>query len=124
MKILFLTKYENLAASSRLRAYQYKNKMDPSRFEVDVKPLLTTYYLEKKFKDQRTSFFYLIYLFLKRTFNLLNIRKYDVIIIHFELFSFLPPIFEWLLFQTNKKIYFDYDDAIYHNYDLSNNLLV
>ena len=121
MKILFLTKYDNLAASSRLRAYQYQSKLDPSRFDVDVKPLLTTYYLEKKFKDQRTSFFYLIYLFLKRTFNLLNIRKYDVIIIHFELFPFLPPIFEWLLFKTDKKIYFDYDDAIYHNYDLSNN---
>ena len=35
----------------------------------------------------------------------------------------MPPIFEWFLFQTDKKIYFDYDDAIYHNYDLSDNLI-
>ena len=123
MKILFLTKYDSLAASSRLRAYQYAIKLDPSRYDVDVEPLLSAFYLEKKFKDQHISFFYLVYLFLKRVLILVNIQKYNVIIIHFELFPFLPPIFEWFLFKTNKKIYFDYDDAIYHNYDLSNNLL-
>ena len=53
MKILFLTKYDGLAASSRLRAYQYQNKMDSSKFEVDVKPLLSAFYLGKKFKDKK-----------------------------------------------------------------------
>ena len=69
MKILFLTKYDNLAASSRLRAYQYKNKMDPSRFEVDVKPLLSSFYLEQRFKAKHVSVFYLSYLFFKRIFR-------------------------------------------------------
>ena len=124
MKVLFLTKYDNLAASSRLRAYQYKNKMDSSKFEVDVKPLLSTFYLERKWRDKHISFFYLGFLFFKRVFTLLNIQKYNVIVIHLELFPFLPPIFEWFLFKTNKKIYFDYDDAIYHNYDLSDHLLI
>jgi glycosyltransferase involved in cell wall biosynthesis len=124
MKVLFLTKYDNLAASSRLRAYQYKNKMDSSKFEVDVKSLFSNLYLEKKFNNRRVGFFYLAYLFLKRIFDLCNIRKYDSIIIHLELFPFLPPVFEWFLFKTNKLIYFDYDDAIYHNYDMSNNYFI
>ncbi|SVB89998.1 uncharacterized protein METZ01_LOCUS242852, partial [marine metagenome] len=81
MKVLFLTKYDNLAASSRLRAYQYKNKMDPSRFEVDVKPLFSNFYLEQRFKAKQINFFYLVYLFIKRIFTLFNIRKYNVIII-------------------------------------------
>ena len=124
MKILFLTKYDTLAASSRLRAYQYKDKMDSSRFEVDVKPLLSNRYLERKFTNKRISIFYLAYLFFKRIFDLLNTDKYDVIIIHLELFPFIPPVFEWLLFKTNKKIYFDYDDAVYHNYDMADNFLI
>ena len=124
MNVLFLTKYDNLAASSRLRAFQYQNKIDSSRFNVDVKPLLSNNYLEKKFSNQQISILYLIYLFFKRLFSLLNVSKYEVIIIHIELFPFIPPIFEWLLFKTNKKIYFDYDDAIFHTYDLSENFFI
>ena len=124
MNILFLTKYDDLAASSRLRAFLYQKKIDSSRSNVDVQPLLSNVYLEKKFKKQHVSFIYLIYLFFRRVFFLLNIAKYEVIVIHIELFPFIPPIFEWLLFKTNKKIYFDYDDAIFHTYDLSENLLI
>lgn len=124
MKILFLTKYDNLAASSRLRAYQYKDWMDSSRYEVDVKPLLSNRYLEKKFNNIRVGIFYLSYLFFRRVVTLFKIIKYDVIIIHLELFPFVPPVFEWLLFKVNKKIYFDYDDAIYHSYDMSDNFLI
>ena len=29
-----------------------------------------------------------------------------------------------ILFFSNKKIYFDYDDAVYHNYDMSNNIFI
>jgi len=124
MNILFLTKYDDLAASSRLRAFLYQKKIDSSRSNVDVQPLLSNVYLEKKFKKQHVSFIYLIYLFFRRVFFLLNIAKYEVIVIHIELFPFIPPIFEWLLFRTNKKIYFDYDDAIFHTYDLSKNLVI
>mgnify|MGYP003971255267 CR=1 FL=1 len=124
MKVLFLTKYDNLAASSRLRAYQYRNKMDEIRFEVDVKPLLSNNYLTKKFNNKRIGFFYLAYLFIKRIVDLVNFKKYDSIIIHLELFPFLPPFFEWLLFKSSVKIYFDYDDAIYHNYDMSQNFFI
>jgi len=124
MRVLFLTKYDDLAASSRLRAFQYQNRMDSSKFEVRVQSLLSNFYLKQVFKNNRISFFYLIFLFLKRMMALLTIRNYDVIIIHIELFPFIPPIFEWVLFQTSKNIYFDYDDAIFHNYDMSDNSLV
>ena len=53
---------------------------------------------------------------------MLKLNKDEVIIIHCELFPYVPPIFEWVLFKLNKNIYVDYDDAIFHNYDLSDNL--
>ena len=49
MNIIFLTKYGNLAASSRLRAYQYQNKIESSKIKVDVQSLLSNSYIEKKF---------------------------------------------------------------------------
>ena len=124
MNIIFLTKYGNLAASSRLRAYQYQNKIESSKIKVDVQPLLSNSYLEKKFNNKPVSLFYLVYLFIKRLFFLFRLGKYDVIVIHIELFPFIPPVFEWVLFRTNKKIYFDFDDAVFHNYDLSENFFI
>jgi glycosyltransferase involved in cell wall biosynthesis len=124
MKILFLTKYDTLAASSRLRAYQFQEKMDLLKYEVEVKPLLSNYYLKLRFNNKRANILYLIFLFLKRVYSLIGIVKYDVIVIHIELFPFLPAFFERLLFFSNKKIYFDYDDAVYHNYDMSNNIFI
>ena len=107
MNVLFLTKYDTLAASSRLRAFQYQSKIDASRFNVDVQPLLSNIYLEKKFNNKRISLIYLIYLFFKRLFFLFNVYKYEVIVIHIELFPFVPPIFEWILLKFHKNIYFD-----------------
>lgn len=78
MNVLFLTKYDILPASSRLRTFQYQSKIDASRFNVDVQALLSNNYLEKKFNNQRISFIYLIYLFFKRTLlykaDFLNLR--------------------------------------------------
>ena len=106
MNILFLTKYDNLAASSRLRAFQYQNKINSSKSKsrVDVQALLSNSYLEKKFNNKHVSFIHLIYLFFKRLYFLFKIVKYEIIIIHIELFPFVPPIFEWFLFKTNKLV--------------------
>ena len=122
--IIFLTKYGNLAASSRLRAYQYKDKIDSPILNVEVQSLFSNKYLEKRFKSKSISIFYIFYLCLKRFFFLLKLNKYEVIIIHCELFPYIPPLFEWVLFKSNKNIYVDYDDAIFHNYDLSDNLYI
>jgi glycosyltransferase involved in cell wall biosynthesis len=122
--ILFLTKYDNLAASSRLRAYQYQNKIPLSICKVDVQPLLSNRYLEKKFSGIPVSGFYLFYLFIRRLFFLFKVNRYDVIIVHIELFPFIPPVFEWLLFKAKSKVYLDYDDAIFHTYELSENFYI
>ena len=124
MNIIFLTKYGNLAASSRLRAYQYQDKIESSKIKVDVQPLLSNSYIEKKFNNKPVGLFHIFYLFIKRLFFLFRLGKYDVIVIHIELFPFIPPIFEWVLFRTKKKIYFDFDDAVFHNYDLSENFYI
>ena len=39
--------------------------------------------------------------------------------LHCELFPYLPSIFEKMVTLPRKPIVFDYDDAIFHNYDIN-----
>ncbi len=125
MKILFLTKYSDLSASSRLRAFQYKSRIDKTEHSVDVQSLFDNKYLLMRFKSPNIlNIHRIIYSFIKRFIFLLKVYRYDVLVIHLELFPYFPPVFEYLLSKTNKKIYYDYDDAIFHVYDKSNSDLV
>lgn len=44
-------------------------------------------------------------------------QEYDLLIIHCELFPFLPPVFEFALSLLRIPFVYDYDDAIFHQYD-------
>lgn len=123
-KIVFLTKYGEMAASSRLRAYQYKLNVDKSICSIDVQSLLDDKYLNRKFDGGAVRLGHFFWLFLKRLSFLFKIIKYDIAIIHIDLFPYLPPIIERLLFYLSVKVYFDYDDAVFHHYEYSDNALI
>jgi len=122
--ILFFTKYGDMAASSRLRAYQYRKMLSDEGYECEVSPLLDNDYLLHRADYKIFNLGKLVYLFMVRFFKLFLISKHDIIVIHMELFPYIPPVFEWFLFKTNKQIYHDYDDAIFCNYDNSDNFFI
>ena len=119
-RILALTKYGRMGASSRLRTYQYVPYWEENGFAVSVKPLFSNDYLEKKYNG---SFFYgkAIKGYLRRYFSLLDTSDYTLVWIEKELFPMVPFLFEKLLFQRTQPVVVDYDDAIFHNYDLHPN---
>ena len=51
-------------------------------------------------------------------------HKYDLIVIHCEIFPYLPPLFEKYLTLRKIKYIFDYDDAIFHNYDQTSHMII
>ena len=53
-----------------------------------------------------------------------TIYKYDKIVIEKEIFPYFFSWFEKVFFLLKVKYVVDYDDAIFHNYDLSNNKLI
>ena len=61
---------------------------------------------------------------LKRIFNLIFVYKYDLLVIEKELIPFFPPLFEYLLKIFKIKYILDYDDAIFHRYNLHRNSFV
>jgi glycosyltransferase involved in cell wall biosynthesis len=62
--------------------------------------------------------------YFQRFFALWTVFKYDSIVIEYELFPYFPAWFERLFSLCNIKYIVDYDDAVFHNYDLHPNPII
>lgn len=123
MNVLALTKYARLGASSRLRTYQYADAIELAQINWHIIPLLDDKYIEALYQKKRVGVLYLFKKYLSRLKILLNVSRYDVIWIEKELFPGLPAWAEKVLFFCGVKYIVDYDDAIFHNYDQSKNII-
>lgn len=123
-KILVLCKYSRMGASSRLRSLQYLPHLEADGFDVTVSSLFDDAYLKSIYKREGRSALAIARLYVKRLLALLSCHKYDLIWIEYEVFPYLPAAAERLLRLLRKPYIVDYDDAIFHNYDLSSNPLI
>lgn len=121
MKVLFLTKYDNSGASSRLRFYQYIEYLEERGIKVSTSSLFSDEYVSCVGESKYKLIFSILKSYFHRFLFLFNMRQYDVIFIQAEIFPKLPALFEWLMSFINVKYIVDYDDAIFHNYDTSRN---
>ncbi|MBH2024458.1 MAG: glycosyltransferase family 4 protein [Flavobacteriales bacterium] len=123
MKILYFTKYSRNAGSSRLRSYQYVPWLEEAGFQVEVSPLFNEQYLINLYAGTSTLK-EAVKGYTKRLLMLFSAAKYDRIVIEKELFPYLPAFAERLLSLFRVKYIADYDDAIFHNYDLHPNPVI
>ncbi|KAA6324888.1 hypothetical protein EZS27_025835 [termite gut metagenome] len=123
MKILYFTKYTRKGASSRLRSYQYFPYLEKQGIEVTVSPFFCDAYLENLYA-KKSTLKQVIKAYFHRFFSLWKVCKYDRILIEYELFPYLPGWFEFIYKLFNIKYIVDYDDAIFHNYDLHPNQVI
>lgn len=119
MRVLALARYGRLGASSRMRIYQYVPFLQALDVDVQVVPLLRDDYLKRLYQKQPTNWIELFVDYLKQVVGLLNARKFDLLWIEKELFPNFPAWFEQALSGLGVRYAVDYDDAIFHNYDLS-----
>lgn len=124
MNILIFTRYSRNGASSRVRFYNYIPFLEEKGIKCKIIPFFSEKYLEKKYAGEKYNFVYLIFAYIKRIILLPIIRKYDLIWIEYELLPWFPPVFEWILHLFNKPFVVDYDDAIFHKYDMSDNYFI
>ena len=124
MRILALTRYDEAGASSRYRVYQYLPHLRSAGVEVDVSPLLGRRYVESLYEARRAPLLDLVAAAFKRVGRLLRTGRYDLIWLEKEVFPFAPALVESLLAITSIPLVVDYDDAIFHNYDLHRSSIV
>lgn len=120
MKILYFTKYSRKGASSRLRSYQYFTYLEKNGCDILVYPLFDDEYLKNLYQGKKPVL-KIISAYIARFWQLRKITKTDIIFIEKELFPYLPAYVEQMLNFLGFNYIVDYDDAIFHNYDLSSN---
>jgi glycosyltransferase involved in cell wall biosynthesis len=116
MKVLLLSRYGLLGASSRVRFLQYLPYLESEGVEVTVEPLLSDVYLRALYSG-RSRFREVFNGYKRRVIALLNVRQFDVVIVEKELFPFMPAFAERFLEAMGAPYVVDYDDALFHRYD-------
>lgn len=124
MKVLFFTKYTRLGASSRLRTFQYLPHFSNQGIECTVNSLFDDDYLNEVYKFKRHNKWLALKGFVRRLEFILKAKNYDRVVIEKELFPYFPALPEWFLRKIGIRYIVDYDDAIFHNYDVARNPLV
>jgi glycosyltransferase involved in cell wall biosynthesis len=117
MKVLILSRYDDQGASSRLRIYQFIPWFKSNGIECITSPFLNHVALMRKYQHGRYDLVTLIIAYFLRLRELCGPNKYDLIWIEKEALPWMPAWLEsWLLRSVPYVL--DYDDAIFHNYDL------
>ncbi len=123
-RIIVLSRYGRLGASSRVRLFQYLPYLRARGIEADVYPFLPDDYLRLLYSEGGRSWKLSLSAYLRRFAVLLHRRNYSLVWIEKEIFPWLPACAEWFLARLHLPYIADYDDAIFHNYDLNPRRLV
>lgn len=124
MKILVLTKYGRMGASSRVRCHQYLPYLRDKGFQFTVAPLLDDRYITELYAEGRRRSGRVCLAYVHRVWSLLTSRGYAALWIEKELLPWMPYWVESLLTPLRIPYIVDYDDATFHAYDLHPNRVV
>lgn len=116
-RLLVLSRYSRLGASSRLRTLQYEPWLQQARFDVEYDALFDDAYLASIYTGKK-SFKDVAKYCADRSLRLFRRKKPSVIWVEYEIFPWMPWIVEQFLCPSGVPVVVDYDDAVFHRYDL------
>jgi glycosyltransferase involved in cell wall biosynthesis len=124
MRILALTRYERLGSSSRVRFFQYFPYLKVHGVEITSAPFFDDAYVQRIYAGQALNPASILVAYIKRLFILFRSAKYDILWIEKELFPWLPAWLEKFPEIFGIPVVVDYDDAVFHRYDMHSSVLV
>jgi glycosyltransferase involved in cell wall biosynthesis len=98
---------------------QFVAPLGEAAVSCTVKPLLSDAYVQRLYDSGGRSLLALIAAYLRRLLTLRHVFRYDLLWIEKELFPYLPAFAERLLALCGVRFVVDYDDAVFHTYDMS-----
>jgi glycosyltransferase involved in cell wall biosynthesis len=114
---LVLSKYGTRAASTRQRFVQLRPYLELQGITIDIEPLLDNSYLDQIFSGGRRRLGAVASAYARRFKIVSACNDYDFVWVHCELFPYLPALAERLIERVTAPVIFDFDDAIFHQYD-------
>jgi glycosyltransferase involved in cell wall biosynthesis len=125
LRVLFLTRYGRLGASSRQRCFLYLEVLNEAGISGDVYPFLGDDYVHRLHAGLTADVASILRAYGRRLLLLVQARRYDLLWIEKEALPWLPAWAELALFRmTGTRIIVDYDDAVFHTYDQHRNRVV
>ncbi len=122
-KVLFLTRYSSIGASSRVRFYQFIPWLSKD-YELHCQELFGDSYLKSLYQKNNRDISVVFFSYIRRLIFLLReLGKFDVVVVEKELFPYIPAFFETYLLRKSPFI-LDYDDATMHVYDKSKSKII
>lgn len=118
MRVLLLSRYGRLGASSRIRAYQYLPYLASRGIEAVVQPFFGDEYLRSYYSGKGKPIAEVAFSYCRRIAALLACSRYDLVWLEYEMLPWFPALAEILLAKLDMPYLVDYDDAIFHRYDL------
>jgi glycosyltransferase involved in cell wall biosynthesis len=116
MRVLVLSRYGRLGASSRLRSYQYLPFLESRGIEVKVAPLLDDDYIIGLYSG-KVPIMSVLRSYVTRLGVMLQRKRFDVVWVEKEMLPWLPGWCEFGFFPHGQSMMVDYDDAVFHRYD-------
>jgi len=123
MKVLFLTRYGQQGASSRMRSLQYVPLLENMGIECTLSSFFDDQQLLDRYHNNRHGFSSAWQSYWQRVVMLMKKRQFDLLWIEKEALPWLPASIESFLLG-NVPYVLDFDDAIFHNYDQHPSFLV
>src|SRR5437016_13623819 len=100
MRVLFLTRYGRLAASSRQRCFLYLDELRAAGIDAEVSPFLSDRYVRAFHSGDRVRLSEILRSYFTRLLMLLQLRSYDLVWIEKEALPWLPAGVETALFKA------------------------
>ena len=117
MNTLLLSRYGRLGASSRLRSFQFFPWLQQAGMVCRFEPLIMDDLLKLKYDSGSYPITQSFFSYAERIALLLRRGQFDLIWIEKEALPWLPSFLECALLSGVPYV-LDFDDAVFHNYDL------
>lgn len=116
LRVLALTRYGVLGASSRLRFIQYFPGLQRCGIDIIQQAFFDDEALLRRYQNGRYGPIGLLRRYIQRVATLLSCHQFDLLWIEKEALPWLPAWVELALFRRVPFV-LDFDDAVFHNYD-------
>lgn len=100
---------------------QYIPYLEAEGLNIVAQPIFDDEHLENIYETGERSLLKTMLRYIKRALVLFQLPVFDLIWLEKEVFPYLPAVVERMLSFINKPYVVGYDDAIFHNYDISSN---
>lgn len=123
-RLLILPRYTEKGPSSRVRMFQYLPYLQKEGYEISIHPFFSDAYITALYSHHAINTFSVLSSYIKRINHLLWKKDFDLIWIQQEFFPWIIPGIERLFYKKNIPMIVDYDDAVFHRYDMHHNPVV